>query len=59
MRTIQDIQEKMFLVQDKIKMMEMILGHAKSDAHKLQEMIFDMEENLWLEKIANQNKGVL
>lgn len=56
MRTIQDIQEKMFLVQDKIKMIEMILAHAKSDAHQLQELIFDMEENLWLEKIANQNK---
>lgn len=51
-----DIRERLFMLQDKIKWMEMFLAHAKADAHKIQELIFDKEEDEWLEKIATQNK---
>jgi hypothetical protein len=54
MRSIKDIQEKLFMLNDKIKWAEMFLAHAKSEAHEMQEMIFDIEEDQWLEKIANQ-----
>lgn len=54
MRTIQDIQEKLFMLKDKIRWAEMFIAHAKVEAHEMQEMIFDIEEDQWLERIANQ-----
>jgi hypothetical protein len=57
MRSIRDIQEKLFMLNDKIKWAEMFLAHAKAEAHEMQEMIFDIEEDQWLEKIANQNRS--
>jgi hypothetical protein len=42
--TIIDIQDKLFLLNDKIKWAEMFLAHAKADAHKIQETLFDLED---------------
>ncbi len=51
-----DIRQRLFLLQDKIKMAWMFIDHAQREADKIQEMIFDKEEEEWLEKISTQNK---
>jgi len=58
MKIIQNIQEKLFMLNDKIRWAEMFIAHAKAEAHEMQEMIFDIEEEAWLEKITNENRGV-
>lgn len=42
--TIQDIEDKLFLINDKIRWSEMLLAHAKEEAHELQEYLFDLED---------------
>lgn len=42
--TIENIQNRLFLLNDKIRMMEMFLAHAKSDMHSLQEYLFDIQD---------------
>jgi peptidoglycan hydrolase CwlO-like protein len=56
MRSIEEIQEKIFMAQDKIKWAKMFIAHAESQLHELQESIFDKEEEEWLERIARQNR---
>lgn len=58
MRTIQEIQEKIFMAQDKIKFAKMFIAHAESQLHELQEAIFDREEEEWLERITRENRGL-
>jgi hypothetical protein len=54
MKLHEDIQNKLFMLQDKIRWAEMFIAHAKVEAHEIQEMIFDKQENEWLEKIAKE-----
>jgi hypothetical protein len=42
--TIRTIQDKLFMLQDKIKMMEMFIAHAKCDALELDELLLDLKE---------------
>jgi hypothetical protein len=42
--TIGNIEDRLFMLQDKIRMAEMFIAHAKADAHELQEYIFDMHD---------------
>lgn len=58
MKTIQEIQDKIFMAQDKIKWAKMFIAHAESQLHELQEAIFDREEEEWLEKISRESRGV-
>jgi hypothetical protein len=46
----QDIENLVFLLKDKLKMMEMILYHAKVTALELDEKILDMQEEQFLER---------
>jgi hypothetical protein len=46
MRTcsINDIREKIFMLQDKMNMMEMFISHARNNIHEMQELMFEMED---------------
>jgi hypothetical protein len=57
MKNIQEIEEKIFLAQDKIKWAKMFIAHAETQLHELQEAVFDKEEEEWLERISKQNRG--
>ena len=50
--SIQEIQDKIFLAQDKIRWCEMFISHAKADLHELQELTMDMEEIEMIEKYS-------
>ena len=45
--TIENIQDKLFMLNDKIKWAEMFIAHAKADIHELQEYLFDVEEKMF------------
>lgn len=51
--SITSIEENLFLLQDKINMMEMFLAHARENAHELQELLFYMEERRFEEKYSS------
>lgn len=57
MKTIEQIQDAIFMAQDKIKFAKMFIAHAESQLHELQENIFDREDQDWLDKIIRENKG--
>lgn len=57
MKYIEEIQEKIFLAQDKIKWAKMFIAHAESQLYELQEMTMDKEEEEWLERISKQNRN--
>lgn len=42
--TLQDIQEKIFMINDKIKMMKMLMAHTESQLLELDELILDINE---------------
>lgn len=47
------IQNKLFMLQDKIKMMEMAVAHAKKEALEIDELLLDLVDEE-LEKRFNQ-----
>lgn len=53
MKDITTIQDKLFLLNDKIRWAEMFIAHAKADMHELQEYIFDVEEKELTERLCN------
>lgn len=56
MKDVQTIQDKLFLLNDKIKWAEMFIAHAKADMHELQEYIFDTEEKDYTERFASMKR---
>jgi hypothetical protein len=58
MRTVKDIQDELFMLQDKIKWAEMFISHARDHLHTLQEHIFDEEENEWLERLSKEGNKI-
>lgn len=57
MKTIQEIQEKIYMAQDKIKWAKMFIAHAESQLYELQELTMDKEEEEWLDRISRENRG--
>lgn len=57
MKNVEEIQDMIFMAQDKIKFAEMFIAHAKAQIHELQELIFDREDQEWLDRIARQNRS--
>lgn len=49
--TIGNIEDRLFMINDKIRWAEMFIAHAKADAHNLQESLFDLEEARFEKKI--------
>jgi len=56
MKNDSTIQEKLFLLNDKIRWAEMFIAHAKADIHELQEHIFDTEEKEFEEIFSSMTR---
>jgi ABC-type proline/glycine betaine transport system ATPase subunit len=45
MNSFERLQDKLFMLQDKIKMMRMIVAHAETELLELDELILDIMED--------------
>ena len=50
--SIETIQDRLFMLNDKIKWAEMFIAHAKADLHEMQESLFDVEEKEFEERFS-------
>jgi hypothetical protein len=56
MKTIEDIQDQLFKIKDKIRWAKMFLAHAEADALELDEKILDYKEDIWLESLKEKRR---
>jgi hypothetical protein len=42
--SIQDIKDRLFMIKDKMRLMEMFLAHARKDIYEIEEHLMDAEE---------------